>query len=82
MPKPHIHPIWYDQAKVYCDGQLILKVGATKPELEVDIWSGIHPVYTGSKEILDTEGKIERFIRKYGWEDLKSFFDAYYSTTD
>ena len=69
MPKLQIHPIWYDYAKVYCDGQLILKIGATKSELKVDIWSGIHPIYTGSQDILDTEGQIERFIRKYGWEN-------------
>jgi large subunit ribosomal protein L31 len=82
MPKPNIHPLWYNHSRVYCDGQLILKVGATKPELEVDIWSGIHPVYTGSEEILDTEGRVERFIRKYGWENQDSQTDANNTTVD
>lgn len=43
MAKPDIHPQWYPNAKVYCDGQLIMKVGSTKPRLNIDIWSGNHP---------------------------------------
>ena len=73
MPKKFIHPDWYSNAKVYFDGQLILKVGSTKPRLNVDIWSGNHPFYTGSQKIIDTEGRVDRFIRKYALED-----DIYY----
>ena len=69
MPKTSIHPDWYPNSKVYCDGQLVLKVGSTKPGLNVDIWSGNHPFYTGSQKILDTEGRVERFMRKYGIEN-------------
>ena len=69
MPKNSIHPTWYDNAKVYCDGQLIMKVGSTQPKLNVDISSGTHPFYTGSQKIIDTEGRVERFMRKYGLED-------------
>ena len=69
MPKTSIHPEWFPNAKVYCDGQLIMKVGSTKPRLNVDIWSGNHPFYTGSQKILDTEGRVERFMRKYGIEN-------------
>jgi len=64
MPKKNIHPKWYTDSKVYCDGQLVMTVGSTKPELNVDIWSGNHPFYTGSQRLLDTEG-LERFLRKY-----------------
>ena len=69
MVKPDIHPTWYPNAKVFCDRQLIMKVGSTKPRLNVDIWSGNHPFYTGSQKILDTEGRVERFMRKYGMEN-------------
>ena len=71
MPKPKIHPAWYSNAKVYCDGQLIMKVGSTKPALNVDIWSGNHPFYTGSQKIIDTEGRVQRFMRKYGLDNEK-----------
>ncbi len=66
MPKPEIHPEWYPEAKVYCDGEVVLTVGSTKPEMNVDIWSGNHPFYTGTQKIIDTEGRVERFMRKYG----------------
>ena len=66
MAKPDIHPQWYPEAKVICDGKVVAIVGSTKPELNVDIWSGNHPFYTGTQKIVDTEGRVERFLRKYG----------------
>jgi large subunit ribosomal protein L31 len=69
MAKPEIHPKWYPEAKVYCNGELVMTVGSTKPELNVDIWSGNHPFYTGTQKIIDTEGRVERFMRKYGMVD-------------
>ena len=65
MAKKDIHPQWFSNTKVFCDGQLIMVVGSTKPELNVDIWSGNHPFYTGSQRIIDTEGRVERFLKKY-----------------
>ncbi|CAM9093897.1 unnamed protein product [Choristocarpus tenellus] len=65
MPKKNIHPKWYSDTKVYYDGQLIMLVGSTKPELHVDIWSGNHPFYTGSQRIIDIEGRVDKFIKKY-----------------
>lgn len=67
MPKKKIHPLWYPNAKVFYDGQLILKIGATVSNLNVATWSKIHPVYTGSKMISDIEGQIQKFFIKYGW---------------
>jgi len=68
MPKKDLHPEWF-QTKIYCDKELILEVGSTQKELNVDIWSGNHPFYTGSQKIIDTEGRVEKFQRKY---NLKS----------
>ena len=64
MSKKNLHPNWYT-TKVYCDGKIILEVGGTKEQLNVDIWSGNHPFYTGAQRIIDTEGQVERFLRKY-----------------
>nr|YP_009394611.1 ribosomal protein L31 [Vertebrata thuyoides]ARW63173.1 ribosomal protein L31 [Vertebrata thuyoides] len=65
MPKKSIHPKWYDDSKVYCDGKHIMTVGSTKQELNIDIWSGNHPFFTGSQRIIDTEGRVEKFMKKY-----------------
>lgn len=72
MPKPDIHPEWYPEAEVYCNGELVMKVGSTQPKIQVDVWSGNHPFYTGTQKIIDTEGRVERFLRKYGMTDKKS----------
>jgi len=64
MIKKNLHPEWYT-AKVYCDGNIIFEVGSTKKELSIDVWAGNHPFYTGSQKILDTEGRVEKFERKY-----------------
>lgn len=62
--KEEIHPEWYPEAKVICNGEVIMTVGATKPELHVEIWSGNHPYYTGQQRLVDTEGQVERFVKR------------------
>jgi large subunit ribosomal protein L31 len=47
-------------------------VGSTKPEIHVDVWSGNHPFYTGTQKIIDTEGRVDRFLRKYGMTSAAS----------
>jgi large subunit ribosomal protein L31 len=69
MAKSDIHPKWYPEAKVYCNGEVVMTVASTKPELHVDVWSGNHPFFTGTQKIIDTEGRVERFLRKYGMTD-------------
>lgn len=64
MAKKNLHPKLY-LTKIYCDGKLVLNIKTTKPELHVDIWSGNHPFYTGSQKIIDTEGRVEKFNKKY-----------------
>jgi large subunit ribosomal protein L31 len=81
MAKSDIHPKWYPEAKVYCNGEVIMTVASTKPELHVDVWSGNHPFFTGTQKIIDTEGRVERFLRKYGMVDASQSAPAE-STTE
>jgi large subunit ribosomal protein L31 len=39
---------------------------STKPELRVDVWSGNHPFYTGQQRFIDTEGRVEKFQKRFG----------------
>ena len=66
MPKPEIHPTWFKETPVFFDGKLICYVGSTKKELNVDVWLKKHPFYTDSQTLIDSEGRVERFIKKYG----------------
>ena len=40
--------------------------GAEYPLFKVDISSGSHPFYTGTQRVMDTEGRVDRFKKKYG----------------
>ncbi len=62
--KEGIHPKWYPDAKVFVEGKEVMTIGSTLPEIRVEIWSGTHPFYTGDMRLLDTEGQVDRFMRR------------------
>lgn len=62
--KSDIHPKWYPDAKVLVDGEVVMTVGSTSPEIRLEIWSGTHPFYTGQQRLVDTEGQVDRFMRR------------------
>lgn len=65
MPKSNIHPKWIENTPVLCDGKPLCLIGSTKKELQVDIWLANHPFYTDSQVLVDTEGRVEKFMKKY-----------------
>ena len=71
MAKDGIHPEWYPESQVFCNGEHVMTVGSTRAKLQVDVWSGNHPFYTGTQKTIDTEGRIQRFRRKYGMTDVE-----------
>ena len=40
--------------------------GQTYPVVDVEISSASHPFWTGTARVLDSEGRVERFRRRYG----------------
>ena len=66
MPKAEIHPEWFENAPILCAGKPLCYVGSTKKELQVDVWLANHPFYTSSQTLIDSEGRVERFMKKYG----------------
>lgn len=58
--KAKIHPKWY-QAKVVCACGNTFTVGATVPEIKVEICSNCHPFYTGQMKFIDTAGRVDAF---------------------
>lgn len=69
--KEKIHPQYYPNAKVFYRGEVVMEVGATVPELHVEIWSGSHPFFTGQKTFVDTAGRVEKFQRKFQGDYFK-----------
>ena len=66
MPKSEIHPKWFTHTPIFCDGKPIAYIGSTIEELVVDVWLVNHPFYTDSQTIIDSEGRVERFMKKHG----------------
>ena len=65
MPKSDIHPKWFEATTVLCDGKPLCYTGSTKPELQLDMWLANHPFYTKNQVMIDSEGRVEKFMKKY-----------------
>jgi len=63
--KPGIHPK-YAEVEVRCACGNTFKTRSTKPELHLEICSVCHPFFTGRQKLIDTEGRVERFTKKFG----------------
>jgi len=62
--KSDIHQKWYPEAVVTCACGNRFVVGATKPEMRVEICNKCHPFFTGEMKFIDTLGRVERFQQK------------------
>jgi large subunit ribosomal protein L31 len=62
--KKDIHPQWYPEAQVICSCGATYTVGATKEVIRTDVCSSCHPFFTGEQRIVDSEGQVERFMRR------------------
>ena len=63
--KPGIHPA-YEEVNVTCAcGHKFVTRSAHKGDIRVEICSSCHPFYTGKQKLIDTEGRVDRFQKKY-----------------
>lgn len=69
--KPDIHPD-YVECAVTCACGETFTTRSTKPAMRLDICSKCHPFFTGTQKIVDTEGRVERFIKRYQLQERYS----------
>ena len=62
--KEGIHPK-YNEATVVCACGETFTTKSTKEKIQVDICSKCHPFFTGKQKIVDAEGRVEKFKKKY-----------------
>ena len=65
MSKSDIHPTWFEKTPVLCDGKPLCYIGSTKQKLQIDIWLANQAFYTNSQVLVDSEGRVEKFMKKY-----------------
>jgi large subunit ribosomal protein L31 len=69
--KEGIHPKYYDiEARCACGATW--KTRSTKPELHLEICNNCHPFFTGRQKLVDTEGRVERFTKRFGAQTSES----------
>ena len=62
--KEKMHPeLHYVKVHCACGNEFMTR--STKKDMRVEICSNCHPFFTGKQRLLDTEGRVEKFNRKY-----------------
>ena len=62
--KEKIHPEYFE-VTAHCACGNTWKTRSTKNELRLEICSQCHPFFTGKAKLVDTEGRVERFHKRY-----------------
>lgn len=62
--KKGIHPE-YREARIVCACGHVNETRSTVKEMHVNTCSSCHPFYTGKAKFIDTEGRVERFQKRY-----------------
>jgi large subunit ribosomal protein L31 len=62
--KKEIHPTYFPEATVTCACGNSWTTGSTQEVIRTDICYKCHPFFTGEQRIVDTEGQVDRFMKK------------------
>lgn len=63
--KTDIHPKVV-ASRIVCGCGNVIETLSTKGEIHVDVCSACHPFYTGQQRFIDTEGRVEKFQKRFG----------------
>jgi large subunit ribosomal protein L31 len=62
--KDGIHPE-YTVVTVGCACGSTFQTRSTRKDMNADVCGACHPFYTGKQRLVDTQGRVDRFRRKY-----------------
>ena len=63
--KKQIHPDYVD-CQVMCGCGERFTTRATAPQIRVEVCSKCHPFYTGKQKFVDSAGRVEKFMKRWG----------------
>ena len=69
--KDKIHPA-YKLTTITCACGEVIHTRSTKKSIKVEICSKCHPFFTGKQKFIDSAGRVEKFMRKYGTSQKKA----------
>ena len=67
--KSDIHPKYFDCA-VTCGCGNTFQTRATIKEIRIEICSVCHPFYSGKQRFVDSAGRVDKFLKKFGEKGL------------
>jgi large subunit ribosomal protein L31 len=62
--KKEIHPE-YKLSTVKCACGSSFQTHSTVGDMKVEICSACHPFFTGKQKLIDSAGRVEKFLKKY-----------------
>ncbi len=62
--KQGLHPD-YRQARIVCACGNVIETRSVRGDFHIEVCAACHPFFTGRQKLLDTEGRVERFRKKY-----------------
>lgn len=62
--KPKIHPN-YKETTIVCACGEVIHTRSTRQNIRVEICSKCHPFFTGKQKLIDSAGRVEKFLKKY-----------------
>lgn len=62
--KNDIHPV-YNKITATCACGNEVELGSVNEEIRVEICSACHPFFTGKQKLIDTAGRVEKYMKKY-----------------
>jgi large subunit ribosomal protein L31 len=69
--KEGIHPK-YGEAVVKCACGETFETGSVKKEIKVEICSKCHPFFTGKQKLIDTGGRVDRFMKRFNLDKVEN----------
>jgi large subunit ribosomal protein L31 len=69
--KANIHPM-YRKVMVQCACGNHFETRSTSTNVHVEICAKCHPYYTGKQRLVDTQGRVDRFRKKYAADKTTS----------
>jgi large subunit ribosomal protein L31 len=63
--KPDMHPV-YPPCRITCACGNVIETRSTRGSFHIEICSNCHPFFTGKYKLVDTQGRVDRFRKKYG----------------
>ena len=67
--KANLHPT-YQKVTVLCACGNTFETRSTSTSVKVDICAKCHPYFTGKTRLIDTQGRVDRFRKKYAGDKV------------